>query len=181
MTALSSNAGGHFFNVKVILHSVHIVKCRFYTELVMVKLLTTFLFLFVFFLRSFQVFCINLITLNQKIVINTKPNQYSFHSAIQIIKAIVKHLGQANSVNFNRYWPTHRPSYHLSALFKEFFLRFTTTTKSKMAAPSLVKCDEISVFLDYLIAWHIDNHVITPQVALPSDKASLRVNFDHKR
>ena len=34
--------------------------------------------------------------------------------------------------------------------------------------PSLVKCEKISVFLDYLIAWHIDNHVITPQVAPPS-------------
>ena len=82
-----------------------------------------FIFICFYFKKCLIVCCINLITLNQKIVINTKPNQYSFHSSIQIIKAIVKHLGQADSVNCNNHPRTGlrtiylRFSKNLSALF----------------------------------------------------------------
>ena len=56
----------------------------FVRRLVMVKLLTFFIFI-CFYLKKFLIVCcINLITLNQNIVINTKPNQYSFHSSIDL-------------------------------------------------------------------------------------------------
>ena len=87
----------------------------------MVKLLTFFFFYFFLFKEVFNSLLPKSNYTQTKDAINTKPNQYSFHSSIQIIKAIDKHLGQADSVNINSQSPTHGPPYHLSALFKDFF------------------------------------------------------------
>ena len=91
------------FGSLLFLHSVHIVKCRFCMETCNGQTFNNVFIIYFFYLKKFLIVCcINLITLNQKIVINTKPNQYSFHSSIQIIKAIV------NKTIIRLYEPTHR-------------------------------------------------------------------------
>ena len=62
---------------------VHIVKCGFCTEACNGQTFNNVFIFICFYLKKFLIVCcINLITLNQNKVINTKPKQYSFHSSI---------------------------------------------------------------------------------------------------